>query len=98
MPGASRVECLLPWSTSRRSREPLELLEVGLPLLEERFLPFLAFGRHVVEQRRASGELLQPGLAIAVGVERGLQEADRGGAVLQHLAAPLDGLRLQLLE
>src|SRR5688500_10578079 len=62
---------------ARGSREARELREVGLPLLEERLLPLLRLLRHVVEERRVAGELLDAGEAVGVGVEGGLEEAQR---------------------
>src|SRR4051812_18564049 len=50
-----------------RSREPLELAVVGFALFQEGVLPFFALLRHVEKQRRVAGELLEPGLTVAVG-------------------------------
>ena len=66
------------------------LLEVGVLAL-----PSLV--GHVVEERRVAREFLQPGLAVAVGVERRLEAAQRDRTVREHLAAPLHGLRLEPL-
>src|SRR5687768_9054554 len=76
---------LMPGGRRRRSRKARVLREVGLPLLEERVLPLLRLLRQVVEQRRVAGELLQPREAVGVGVEGGLQEAQRRRALLRHL-------------
>src|SRR5512143_119783 len=84
-------------SIARTLREAAELAEVGLALLEVRVLAFLSFGGEVVEQRRVAGELLQPRLPVAVGVERRLEAAQRDRAHREHLAAPLHGFRFQLL-
>src|SRR5436853_580269 len=54
---------------ARESWQPRELAEVGLALLEERLLSLATLLGHVVEERGVAGELLQAGLAVAVGVE-----------------------------
>src|SRR5258705_5273566 len=60
--------------------------------------PLLRLLGHVVEKRCVSGELLQPDLAVAFGVERRLEAPERERAHGEHLAAPGDGLLLESLE
>jgi hypothetical protein len=43
-------------------------------------------------------ELLDAGVAVLVRVERGLRQAQRERAELEHLAAPLDGLLFEVRE
>src|SRR5690348_15495583 len=85
------------WTSSLRScsRKARELGPVGLPLLEKGVLSLLRFVREVVQQRRIAGELLQSGLPVGVDVERRLEEAERGGALLHDLARPLHRLVVQ---
>src|SRR5215468_3912931 len=71
------------------SRIALEPREVGLALLEVCLLALAALVGGVVEQRRRAGELHHAGLAVAVGVHRQLEEAQRGRRHREHLAAPL---------
>src|SRR5512143_827111 len=79
------------------SRKALELSEVGLSLFDVRVATLLPFLRQVIEQRRVAGELLQPGLAVAVRIERGLEAAQRHRAVREHLAAPVNRFRFEIL-
>src|SRR5262245_37876644 len=78
--------------------EAWELREVRLALLHERVLALLRLVGQVVEQRRVASELLETGQAVGVGVEGGLQEAERGRALLEDLAGPLDRLVLEPRE
>src|SRR4030095_11339219 len=80
-----------------RSRKSLEFLEVRLPFLNESIPSFAPLFREVKEEGRVAGELLQGGLGVAIGFERRLQAAEGHGAVLEDLAAPADGLGLELL-
>jgi hypothetical protein len=59
--------------------QPPELAEVGLAFLEVGVAAFLAFFGQVEQQRRVAGEFLQAGLAVAVGIQRGLQAASAIG-------------------
>ena len=61
------------------SRAPGELREVRLALFHERVPSFLAFLGHVEQHGGVAGEFLQPGLAVAVCVERRLEAANRDG-------------------
>src|SRR4051812_13463833 len=81
-----------------RSRIALEPREVGLALLEVGLLALAALVGGVVQQRRRAGELHHAGLAVAVGVHRQLEEAQRGRRHREHLAAPLQRGRLELGE
>src|SRR5215204_4989279 len=75
-----------------------ELAEVGLALLLVGVTALLCLFGAVEEEVRVVGELLDAGDAVLVGVEAGLQEAQRERRQLEHLAAPLDGLLLEPLE
>src|SRR4051794_10008292 len=86
-------------SHSRRVLGALrELSEVGLALLLVGVTALLRLSGFVEEEVRVVGELLDPCDPVLVGVEAGLQQAQREGRLLEHLAAPLDGLLLELLE
>src|SRR5262249_25999838 len=63
LPGAARSE---------RSWPPRELREVGLPFLLERLAPLARLLVAVEEEVGVVGELLDPGVAVLVGVEAGL--------------------------
>src|SRR5829696_4959001 len=75
-----------------------ELREVGLALLDVGVTALLGFRRHVEEQVGVVGQLLDPGQAVLVGVEARLEEAQRERRQLEHLAAPLHGLLLELRQ
>src|SRR4051794_2907952 len=72
--------------------------EVGSPTLDVGVAPLLALLGHVEEEGRVVRELLQAGEPVLGGVEARLQEAQREGGEVRHLAAPGDGLALQLGE
>src|ERR1043166_5778936 len=78
------------------SREPRELLVVRLPLLDVRVPTLLRLFAEVIEERRVAAEVEEADLAVAVGVHRSLQEAQRHRREREHLAAPLERLRLEL--
>src|SRR5436309_7108632 len=80
------------------SGKAAEFGEIRFPPLEVCVPPLLRLLGHVVEKRRVSGELLQPDLAVAFGVERGLEAPERERAHGEYLAAPGDGLLLESLE
>src|SRR6185295_1512190 len=80
------------------SREALEFPEVGLALLDERVPPFLRFFRKVIEERRATTEIEEAHLAVAIRVHGRLQEPQRHRREREHLAAPLQRLFLQALQ
>src|ERR1051325_751428 len=63
------------------------LAEVHGPLLHERVAPLHGFLGLVVEVQRGGGELGDTGALLGVDVERLLGERERGGALLQQLAA-----------
>src|SRR3954452_17616787 len=75
-----------------------ELAEVGLALLLVGVTALLRLLGPVEEEVRVVGKLLDAGDPVLVGVEAGLQEAQRERRHGQHLAAPLHGLLLELLE
>ena len=52
----------------------------------------------VEEQVGVVGQLLDPGVAVLVGVEAGLDQAQGEGGEGEHVAAPGDGLALELVE
>src|SRR4051794_104193 len=86
-------------SQSRRVLGPLrELAEVGLALLLVGVTALLRLCGFVEEEVRVVGQLLDPGDPVLVRVEAGLQQAQRERRQREHLAAPLDGLLLELLE
>lgn len=80
------------------SRHPLELLEVGFPFLDEGGFAFFGFFAHVVEQGGVAGEVEETHLTVAVGIQGGFEAAEGQGAVLEHLAAPDEGLGLKIGE
>src|SRR5262249_32016190 len=82
-PAPARSPTRSSWSCSGK---PLELVEARLPSLQQSVLAFLALLRHVEGRRRVTGELLEPRLAVAVGVERGLEATQRDRAVVEHFA------------
>src|SRR5438067_1019598 len=77
----------------RALREPgevrLALVDVGVAAL----LRLLA---HVVEERGITGQLLDARQPVVGGVHAALDHAQRQRAVLEHAAAPLHGLPLQV--
>src|SRR5258708_809158 len=83
---------------SRRSWPPRKFLEVWFSPLDEGVAPFLGFFRHVVEQRRISGELLHPRLSVQNRIEGAFQKSERKRALLEHFLAPLHGLGFQISE
>src|SRR5260370_28160695 len=83
---------------SRRSWPPRKFLEVWFSPLDEGGAPFLGFLRHVVEQRRISGELLHSCLSVQNRIERAFQKSERKRALLEHFLAPLDGLCFEISE
>src|SRR3712207_8422595 len=81
-----------------RSGAAGELAEVGLALLLVGVTALLRLLRLVEEEVRVVGELLQAGRAVLVGVEAGLEQPQRERRLHEHLAAPLDGLLLELRQ
>src|SRR4051794_32594100 len=82
----------------RGSRSFGELVEVRAPLLAVGVTAFLGFLGSVEQQVRVVRQLLDAGETVLVGVEARLDEAQREGGQREHLAAPLHGLLLELLE
>ena len=72
--------------------------EVGLALLLERLAPLARLLAAVEEQVGVVGELLDPGVAVLVGVEARLDQAQGEGGEGEHLAAPGDRLPLEVVE
>src|SRR3954453_21505307 len=88
-----------PAPGSRPASGPLrELSEVGLALLGVGSASLLRLLRAVEEEVGVVRELLDSGQPVLGGVEARLQEAEREGRQREHLAAPLHGLLLELLE
>src|SRR4051812_43181086 len=91
-------------ATTHRRRAPTrsgalrELAEVGLALLAVGVASLLRLLRCVEEEVGVVREQLDPGETVLGGVEARLEESQREGGELQHLAAPLHRLLLQLLE
>src|SRR6059036_1208713 len=81
-----------------RSGALRELGEVGLALLLVRVTSLLGLLRHVEEEVRVVCQLLDAAQAVLGGVEAGLQQPQREGRQLKHLAAPLHRLLLEPLE
>src|SRR3954452_6689076 len=78
---------------------PLRILgEVRAASLLVRVAPLLTLLGHVEEQRRVVGELLDPGQPVLGRVEARLEEGQGEGGEGRHLAAPGDGLALELAE
>src|SRR5271170_1191986 len=65
----------------RNSREALEFGKIGAALLQEGVAAFLGFLGQIVKQGRVAGQLLDSRQTVGVGVERRLQEANRGRAL-----------------
>src|SRR4051795_450471 len=85
-------------SAPTRSGPLRELAEVGLALLAVGVASLLRLLRCVEEEVGVVRELLDPGEPVLGGVEARLEEPQGEGGELQHLAAPLHRLLLQLLE
>src|SRR4051794_40648503 len=81
-----------------RSGPLRELSQGGLALLGVGSASLLRLLRAIEEEVGVVRELLDPGQPVLGGVEARLQQAQREGGEREHLAAPLDGLLLQLLE
>src|SRR5437763_12272584 len=79
-----------------RSRPARELGEVRPALLEVGVAALLGLLRHVEEEVRVMGQLLEAGEPVLVGVEAGLQQPEREGGHAEHLPAPPDGFGLEL--
>src|SRR4051794_3410213 len=78
---------------------PLWVLgEVRAASLLEGIAALLALLAHVEEERRVVGELLDPGEAVLGRVEARLEQAEGKGGERRHLAAPRDGLSLEVVE
>src|SRR5919106_2661026 len=75
-----------------------ELIEARSALLDVCVAPLLSLFAHVIKECRVSGELLDSGESVGVGVERGLQEADRERTLLEDPPGPRDGLCLEPVE
>src|SRR5436305_8159939 len=86
-----------PTPAVARSRTLREPAEVRLALLHVRVPPLLGLLAHVEEEIGVVRELLDAGEAVLGGVEAGLQDPQRERRELEHLAAPADGLLLELL-
>src|ERR671912_1876584 len=72
---ATSVRGRAPWTQTRMRLGALgELGEVGPPLLPEGVAALLGLLGHVVEEGGVPGELLDPGQAVGVGVEAGLEQ------------------------
>src|SRR5438094_749231 len=80
------------------SRTPGELAVVGRALLAVRLAALLRLLGGVEGKVGVVRELLDSGEAVLVGVEARLDEAKREGGELEHLAAPLDRLLLEVFE
>src|SRR3954470_10966042 len=91
-------------ATTHRRRAPTrsgalrELAEVGLALLAVGVASLLRLLRCVEEEVRVMRELLDAGQAVLGRVEARLQQPQRERRELEHLAAPLHRLLLELLE
>src|ERR671932_2954854 len=81
-----------------RSGALRELAEVRLALLAVGVASLLRLLRSVEEEVRVVRELLDAGEAVLGRVEARLQEPQRERRHREHLAAPADGLLLELLE
>jgi len=66
----------------RHSGEPGVLAKVGGAFLQKGLFAFGSFFGHVVKQGGISGEFLESGLTVAVGIESGLEAADGDRAFL----------------
>src|SRR3954462_1588078 len=70
----------------RGSRTLREFAEVGAALLAVRVAALLRLLRPVEQEVRVVRQLLQPGQPVLVGVEARLEQAQREGGELEHLA------------
>src|SRR3954454_255471 len=86
------------WSWNRPSGTPGELREVGRALGLVGLAPLARLVGGVEEQVGVVGELLDAGIAVLVGVEAGLDQAQGEGGEGEHLPAPGDGLPLQVRQ
>src|SRR5436853_3137617 len=75
-----------------------ESSEVRLSLLAVGVTALLRLLRHVEEEVGVVRELLDAGEPVVRRIEARLEEAQRERRQREHLAAPLDGLLLELLE
>src|SRR5665809_47269 len=75
-----------------------ELVEIRLSLLEVRVAALLSLLAEVVEKRRVACQLLDAREPVGIGVEGGLQHAQRKGAHLEDAVGPRDGGLLELVE
>src|SRR4051794_3218510 len=82
----------------RPSWPPREPREVWRPLLLEGLAALARLLVAVEEQVGVVGELLDPGVAVLVGVEAGLDQAQGEGRERQHVAAPGDRLGFEAIE
>src|SRR5207249_12019745 len=80
------------------SGKAAELREVGFPALQVGVSPLLGFFGHVVEKRGVSRQLLDPGFAVELRVEGGLEAAQGERAHGQDFAAPAHGLLFEPLH
>src|SRR3954454_20575476 len=91
-------------ATAQSLRAPMgsgalrELAEVGLALLAVGVASLLRLLRCVEEEVRVMRELLDAAQPVLGRVEARLQEPQREGRELEHLAAPLHRLLLELLK
>ena len=67
---------LLPLAFSRTSRE---LRKIGRTFFQVGVTAFLTLLGHVEEHGRVAGQFLEAGLAVAIGVHRGLEATNRHG-------------------
>src|SRR5437764_11988739 len=72
--------------------------EGGLALLDVWVTTLLGLLRHVEEEVGVVGELLDAGEPVLRGVEAGLEQAQCERRQREHLAAPLHGFLLELVE
>ena len=77
---------------------PREFREIRFAFLNEGLFALLAFLAHVVEQGGVAGEVEQTDLAVAIGVEGGLEAAQGERRVDEHFAAPIEGFRFEFGE
>src|SRR4051794_5035365 len=77
----AEILCSLFFVLRKSSKPP----EVGLALFHKRLAALLGFFGKIVQQCRVASELLEASRAIGIGVDRGLEEADRHWALLQDL-------------
>src|SRR3954471_15257979 len=82
----------------KASRALRELAEVGLALLAVGVATLLGLLGRVEEEVGVVRELLDAGEPVLGGVEARLEKPQREGGEGEHLAAPLHGLLLEVLE